>query len=270
MSLYVVGDIQGCYRELMQLLDKVGFSFSNDQLWCVGDIVARGPDSLEALRFFADAPNDSVRSVLGNHDLNLIGVLLGQRKVNPKDKLDAIVASNRKLDWIDWLRHQPLYHFNWEHDLFISHAGLYPWWTDVEACTHASEVEQILKSEDFSAFIEAMFGNQPQKWDSSLSGFDRYRFIVNAFTRMRYCSTNGELDFSVKTHPSDVNDSDLRPWFDFFQGKHRVAFGHWAALMGETSHSKAIGLDTGCVWGNHMTLWDVDNDSYYRQSAMRQ
>lgn len=270
MSLYVVGDIQGCYRELIQLLDRVGFSFDSDQLWCVGDIVARGPDSLDALRFFVDSPAHAVHTVLGNHDLNLIGVLLGQREINPKDKIDALAASHRKLDWLDWLRQQPLCHINHEHNLLISHAGLYPWWTASQACDYAADVENTFQAEDFASFIAAMFSNQPEKWHSSLSGFDRYRFIVNAMTRMRFCSNDGKLNFSVKTHPDQVSDSHLQPWFDFYEGSHRVVFGHWAALMGETSHSRAIGLDTGCVWGNHMTLWDVDNDRYYRQSSIRQ
>ena len=268
MSVYVVGDIQGCYRELMMLLDRVGFSYDHDQLWCVGDIVARGPDSLQALRFFADSPSSAVKTVLGNHDLNLIGVLLGHRPANPKDKLDAIVESSQRLDWIDWLRQQPLLHFDGARELIVSHAGLYPWWTLDEARSGANEVTEILQSNGFEPFIKSMFGNQPDKWNSSLSGFDRYRFIVNALTRMRYCSNDGELNFSEKMHPRDNTDSNLQPWFNHYSLPYRVVFGHWAALMGDIKQSQVIGLDTGCVWGNHMTLWDVDNNVYYRQSAI--
>lgn len=269
MSLYVVGDIQGCYRELMLLLERVGFSYQNDTLWCVGDVVARGPDSLDALRFFADAPSDAVNTVLGNHDLNLIGVLLGFRQPNPKDKIDAIIDSKRRLDWIDWLRHQPLLHVNSTHNLLISHAGFYPWWTLDQAKAGAFDVEQILQDDNFAIFIESMFGNNPDKWHSSLCGFDRYRFIVNALTRMRYCTASGKLNFSEKMHPRDNQNAELRPWFEYYSQPQRVAFGHWAALMGESTHKNAIALDTGCVWGNHMTLWDVNNDVFYDQSAVR-
>lgn len=269
MSQYVVGDIQGCYRELMLLLEHVGFSYDTDHLWCVGDIVARGPDSLDALRFFADAPDHAVNTVLGNHDLNLISVLLGLRQPHRKDNTDAIIASKRRLDWIDWLRHRPLLHLDAPHNLLISHAGLYPWWSIVEAESSALEVAHILRSDDFAAFIKSMFGDTPKKWHSSLSGFDRYRFIVNALTRMRYCTADGELNFSEKMHPRDNNDNELRPWFDYYDQPYRVAFGHWAALMGDSTHKQTIALDTGCVWGNHMTLWDVDNDIFYHQSAVR-
>lgn len=269
MSLYIVGDIQGCYRELMALLDHVGFSHQSDQLWCVGDIVARGPDSLEALRFFVDSPNASVRTVLGNHDLNLIGVLLGTRDLNPKDKLGPIVESTRRLDWIDWLRQQPLMHWDPQRDVAVSHAGIYPWWTLTDAQNCASDVEAQLQSEKFASFIKTMFGNEPTQWSSSLRGIDRYRFIVNAFTRMRYCDQRGHLEFSLKSHPRDNVDSGWQPWFHHYRQPTQVAFGHWAALMGETESEKIIGLDTGCVWGNYMTLWDVDSKTFYRQPAVK-
>lgn len=268
MSLYVVGDIQGCYRELMQLLEQVGFSYQNDTLWCVGDIVARGPDSQSALHFFMNAPDGVINSVLGNHDLNLIGILLGQRQANPNDQLDAILASRQRLDYIDWLRQLPLLHHNSEHNLVISHAGFYPWWTLDDAKKGAFDVERVLKNNDFGIFIKSMFGNQPDKWDSSLAGFDRYRFIVNALTRMRYCTEEGVLNFSEKSHPSDITDEKLQPWFHYYSQPYRIAFGHWAALMGDTNDDNVIGLDTGCVWGNHMTLWDVDNNVFYQQSAV--
>ncbi|MGM0525046.1 MAG: symmetrical bis(5'-nucleosyl)-tetraphosphatase [Pseudomonadota bacterium] len=268
MSLYVVGDIQGCYRELMMLLDKVGFSYQYDTLWCVGDIVARGPDSLQALEFFENSPQHAIRTVLGNHDLNLLGILLGFREANPKDKLDGILQSRRKLDWIDWLRQQPLLHTEAQHNLAISHAGIYPWWSLNQAKSAALELEHTLQAEDFAIFIKQMFGNKPDNWSSSLTGFDRYRFIVNAFTRMRFCHTSGELNFSEKAHPEQQADKNLRPWFEFYQQPTRVAFGHWAALMGDTNNSDVVGLDTGCVWGNHMTLWDVDKNVCYQQSAV--
>ena len=250
------------------LLERVAFNPQTDELWCVGDIVARGPDSLAALRFFAEAPT-SVKTVLGNHDLNLMAILLGKRKANPNDKLDAILQSPQRLDWLDWLRQQPLLHIKEDRKLIISHAGFYPHWTLNDARTGALDVQQILRGENFATFISAMFGNQPDYWHSSISGFDRYRFIVNALTRMRYCTSEGKLVFSEKGHPRDHQNDALQPWFAQYNQPYWVAFGHWAALMGDTSNERVIGLDTGCVWGNHMTLWDVDNHVFYQQSAVR-
>ncbi|MGM0480910.1 MAG: symmetrical bis(5'-nucleosyl)-tetraphosphatase [Pseudomonadota bacterium] len=268
MSFYVVGDIHGCYKELMQLLDQVGFSYQHDTLWCVGDIVARGPDSLAALKFFAEAPADSVHTVLGNHDLNLLGILSGQRKANSKDRLDAVLGSPRRLDWLDWLRHQPLFHFASQQQLAVTHAGFYPWWSLDQAREAANEVESALQADHFTLFLEHMFGNNPSQWSSSLQGYDRYRFIVNAFTRMRFCYSDGRLDFSEKAHPEQRNDTQLEPWYQFYQQPFQTVFGHWAALMGETANNQVIGLDTGCVWGNFMTLWDQERDIYYQQSAV--
>ncbi|WP_404400239.1 symmetrical bis(5'-nucleosyl)-tetraphosphatase [Idiomarina seosinensis] len=268
MSLYIVGDVHGCYKELMQLLDTVGFSYQHDTLWCVGDIIARGPDSLAALQFFVDAPEHAVRTVLGNHDLNLLGILAGQRKANPKDRLDALLNSRRRLDWLDWIRQQPLFHFIPQYQLAVTHAGFYPWWSLTQAKQASSEVEQQLKADDIMVFLKQMFGNQPTQWDSSLSGYSRYRFIVNAFTRMRFCHSDGRLDFSEKGNPEQCNNKELTPWYQFYQQSFTTVFGHWAALMGETDRPQTIGLDTGCVWGNYMTLWDVERDIYHQQSAI--
>lgn len=269
MATYLVGDIQGCYAELMELLDEVGFSSKTDSLWCVGDIVARGPDSKAALDFFVDS-GAAVNTVLGNHDLNLLAVLMGSREVNPKDKLNAIVSSTRRLDYIDWIREQPLLHHFEQHNTLLSHAGIYPFWSTAQAKTLASEVTQSLKSDAMPSLVEHMFSNQPNNWCSSLSGFDRYRFIINAFTRMRFCSKTGELDFHRKNHPRIDTDAQWKPWFELSHSNDRIVFGHWAALMGETQNTKYIGLDTGCVWGQHMTLFHLEEAKYFTQPALSQ
>lgn len=267
MATYAVGDIQGCYRELMALLETVGFSHKTDQLWCVGDIVARGPDSADAIRFFYENEH-SVHTVLGNHDLNLVAVLLGHREAKRNDKLSGILTASEKLDWVDWLRSQPLMQ-QLNPSTVISHAGIYPWWSVEEAQTYADEVSAVLNNNDFEDFIKSMFSNKPSKWDSSLSGFDRYRFIVNAFTRMRYCHPNAELDLTRKDDPyQHSSQDDLQPWFYFWSSSdYRLLFGHWAALMGNTHRQDILALDTGCVWGQYMTLYDLSNDKFYYQNA---
>ncbi|HAR55237.1 MAG TPA: bis(5'-nucleosyl)-tetraphosphatase [Idiomarina baltica] len=269
MATYIVGDIQGCYSELMELLNQVGFSHKSDSLWCVGDIVARGPDSKAAIDFFLNS-GSSVNTVLGNHDLNLLAILLGAREVNPKDKLEAVISSSRRLDYIDWIRQQPLlHHFN-HHNTLLCHAGVYPLWSTEQAAEHANEVEQLLTSDDMPRLVNQMFSNQPSNWRSSLSGFDRYRFIINAFTRMRFCSKTGELDFHRKNHPRIDTDAQWKPWFELSHSNDRIVFGHWAALMGETQNTKYIGLDTGCVWGQHMTLFHLEEAKYFTQPALSQ
>ncbi|MDV6315578.1 symmetrical bis(5'-nucleosyl)-tetraphosphatase [Idiomarina sp. HP20-50] len=269
MSHYIVGDIQGCFRELEALLTQVSFNPTEDSLWCVGDIVARGPDSRDALRFFYQNSH-SVHTVLGNHDLNLMAVLLGFRQPNPKDKLDALLADKHRFEWLDWLRQQPLMQELEGFNTVLAHAGIYPWWTLSEAGQHAKEVEAVLVSSQFESFMQQLFGDTPKKWRSSLQGFDRYRFIVNAFTRMRYCRSDGELDFSQKDNPYQGSPQDsYKPWFTFWpESGNRVLFGHWAALMGETRRQDIIGLDTGCVWGQHMTLYNVESKTFFHQPAL--
>ena len=268
MSHYIVGDIQGCFRELEALLTQVAFNPASDSLWCVGDIVARGPDSRDALKFFYQN-SSSVHTVLGNHDINLMAVLLGFRKPNPKDKLGELLADEQRFAWLDWLRHQPLLQQLKNSNTIVAHAGIYPWWKLDEATQYANEVGKVLAGNQFQNFMQELFGNFPKKWDSSLQGFDRYRFIVNAFTRMRYCSPDGELEFSKKDNPYDSSSQDsFTPWFKFWpESDNRLIFGHWAALMGETRRQDVVALDTGCVWGQHMTLYNVESKKFFYQPA---
>ncbi|GEA60429.1 bis(5'-nucleosyl)-tetraphosphatase (symmetrical) ApaH [Vibrio comitans] len=267
MSNYLVGDIQGCLDELLLLLEEVNFDPQQDILWVAGDLVARGPKSLETLRFIRSM-GDSAKVVLGNHDLHLIAVSLGIHKAKPKDQTLPIFDAEDCSELIDWLRHQPLLV---EHPEFVmSHAGIYPLWTLDEARQASQEVEQVLSGDNWKKLIKKMYGNSPDIWDPSLEGVSRLRFTINAMTRMRYCYHDGRLDMDSKLPPEEVDKSQLVPWFELEQRvplAKKSIFGHWAALMGTDSHN-VIGLDTGCVWGNHMTMLRWEDKRYFTQAAL--
>jgi len=270
MSTYFVGDIQGCYTELDALLTRVNFNPDNDTLIAVGDLVARGPDSLRVVERFM-ALGESATSVLGNHDLNLLSVLHGLRPANPNDQLDSLlnISAAKRERLVEWLCHRPLLI---QHDNFtVTHAGIYPWWSLQQAAELAHEVEAQLQTGQVTQLLQAMYGNEPAHWSSSLSGFDRYRFIVNAFTRMRYCKSDGALNLKSKESPQHNSTSNLKPWFHWWpeQLNHWVIFGHWAALQGHTNRRDIIALDTGCVWGNNMTLMQWPERIVYTQAAVQ-
>ncbi|MDX1706604.1 symmetrical bis(5'-nucleosyl)-tetraphosphatase [Pseudidiomarina sp.] len=271
MTRYIVGDVQGCANELQQLLDKVSFNPNYDELWCVGDIVARGPESLKALQLIRSL-GKAASCVLGNHDLNLLAVLCGVRKANPADKLDAILAlgEDDKRELIRWFCQQPLLRAS--HDLVMTHAGIYPWWSLTEATNYAGEVSAQLRTacadDHLAEWLSEMYGNEPARWSDELRGADRTRFIINALTRMRFCHHDGRLNFDAKGAPKTASDSDLVPWFELAPVTDKtLVFGHWAALEGQTARDDVIGLDTGCVWGNEMTLLSWPDGRRYTQPA---
>lgn len=259
MARFIVGDIQGCFAELKQLLEHVQFNPQFDELWCVGDLVGRGPESLATLNFIRSL-GDAAKIVLGNHDLNLLAVLLNVREADPRDQLTAITAlpETEKQALVDWLVQQPLMRQSADK-LVMSHAGIYPWWSIEQAQCYANEVSEALqqawKNQSLANFLHSMYGNEPASWSPNLSGADRIRFIINAFTRMRFCEPNGQLNFSNKSAPNGDNSSNLVPWFTLWEiDDATLVFGHWAALMGVTHRDDIIGLDTGCVWGEYLTL----------------
>lgn len=265
-NTYVIGDIQGCYDGLRRALDKVKFDETNDKLLAVGDLVARGDDSLSTLRFLKSL-GSQFSSVLGNHDLHLLAVVNGIRKAKKSDKLDTLLNASDLNDLVDWLRQFPLALKLDEHSLLV-HAGLYPKWSIDECISLSDEVSNILKSAQYAAFLSDMYGNKPENWSDELEGEKRLRFIVNACTRMRFVYTNGALDFDNKAHPDAVSHSSsgsLRPWFEVHNRKleanQRVVFGHWAALSGQTNSHQFIGLDTGYVWGQSMTVLNLNTSS---------
>ena len=267
MSNYIIGDIQGCFDELQLLLKKVKFNANNDVLWVAGDLVARGPKSLETLRFIKNL-GSSARVVLGNHDLHLLAVSLGIHQAKKKDNTGAILDSNDRDELLNWLRYQPLLA---EHEEFIvCHAGITPQWNLSTAKKCAKEVEAILKSDKWPWLIENMYNNTPNLWSTTLEGIERYRFIINAFTRMRYCFPDASLDMECKRPPKDLIGSNLQPWFELKRQKKikkTILFGHWAALEGYKG-KRVIGLDTGCVWGGSLTMIRWEDKQYYSQKSI--
>lgn len=267
MANYIVGDIQGCFDELELLLNKAKFNPSEDTLWVAGDLVARGPKSLETLRFIKSL-GDAARPVVGNHDLHLLAVSLGVHPLKKKDKTAAIFSADDKQELFAWLRKQPLLA---EHeDFVVCHAGISPQWNLKTARACAREVEEILCSDNWPSLIEQMYSNTPDLWSPKLKGIERYRYIINAFTRMRFCYPDGRLDMLCKQPPQELNQDDLLPWFKLKNRKKvkkTILFGHWAALMG-CQRKDVIGLDTGCVWGGELTMLRWEDKKFFRQKSL--
>ncbi|PWI33611.1 bis(5'-nucleosyl)-tetraphosphatase [Vibrio albus] len=267
MANYIVGDIQGCFDELQQLLDIVQFDPAKDTIWFAGDLVARGPKSLETLRLVKSLGKSAV-TVLGNHDLHLLAVGLGVHPLKKKDRTANIFNAPDRDELLNWLRHQPLIA---EHEEFIvCHAGISPQWDRKQALSAAREVETILQSNEWQWLIEEMYANSPVLWQDSLSGIERYRYTINAFTRMRFCFPDGSLDMKCKLPPEEVDEKELLPWFKLSNRQHcdkTIIFGHWAALNGY--HGKNfIGLDTGCVWGGELTMLRWEDKQYFTQASL--
>jgi len=260
MSTYIVGDIQGCFDGLQRLLKKVNFSPVDDHLIAVGDLVGRGTQALETLSYLYSL-EDSFDTVLGNHDLHLMAIYAGIRKAKPGDNLDSLLASPHIKTYINWLRYKPLALMG-DQNTLVTHAGLYPLWSVKKALNLSAEVCDQLKSKYWEEFLTVMYGNQPTKWNKSLQGAQRVRFIVNAMTRMRFIENQDELDFSCKASP-DLAADKLTPWFKVVNKKlkanQKIVFGHWASLNGKTYIKQFCGLDTGYVWGQDMTLLNLSS-----------
>lgn len=268
MATYVVGDIQGCFEPLLQLLKQIQFDETHDVLWSTGDLVNRGPHSLEVLRFFKSL-GDRHKTVLGNHDLHLLSVAYGASRPKEHDTLDAILAAPDKEVLIDWLRYRPL--LLHERDHVLVHAGLAPGWTLAEAKACANEVEAVLQGDRIMDFLSVMYGNEPDRWHHALSGADRLRCIVNHFTRMRYCYADGRLNLSYKGTIADKPE-DIVPWFELptrANADINIVFGHWASLNGETSRPHLFPLDTGCVWGNCLTAMRLEDGERFSVTCGR-
>ena len=261
MTTYAVGDVQGCLEPLKQLLQQVAFDPSCDRLWLVGDLVNRGPQSLETLRFLY-AMRDSVISVLGNHDLHLLAAAHNIERLKKADTLREIIEAPDRDDLLDWLRRMPLMHHDAERDITLVHAGIPPQWSIEKSLLRAAEVEEALRDDQrLPLFLEGMYGNEPAKWDKKLHGVDRLRVITNYFTRMRFCTPDGKLDLKSK-EGLDTAPPGYAPWFSYAERKaagRKIIFGHWAALEGQCNVPGLYALDTGCVWGGSMTLLNVDS-----------
>ena len=261
MARYGVGDIQGCCDELKALLERCRFSADRDELWLVGDLVNRGPQSLETLRLVR-ALGANATVVLGNHDLHLLALAFGsRRKHKDGDTLAAVLEAPDRDQLLEWLLGRPLAVFDEPRGDFLVHAGLAPEWTPRAAAKLAREVEAVLR-DDPRALFDAMYGNKPEKWSESLRGMDRLRFVINAFTRMRYCRRDGTVDLKMKGKPGE-QPADFLPWFDVPERQSRgvrVVCGHWSTL-GFKRRPDLLALDTGCVWGGSLTAVNLDVES---------
>lgn len=255
MAVYAVGDIQGCYAPLSRLLENINFDPAQDTLWCVGDLVNRGPDSLEVINLLKSLKNQCV-SVLGNHDLHLLSMVYGIRTPRPNDTLNKILESPQVDEIAHWLRQLPLLHHDAKSGHLLCHAGIYPWWTLEQAVNHADEVSTLLRDDSaVKKLLSTIYGNSPNKWRDDLGPKQRRRFIINAFTRMRFVSPKGRLNFSHSGYQGLLRKNRL-PWFKIPNPSldhYKVIFGHWSAA-GLKNKKRYLGLDTGCVWGRHMTM----------------
>lgn len=265
MATYVIGDVQGCYSALTNLLNRINFQPSIDKLWFCGDIINRGENSLATLRQIKGL-GDSAITVLGNHDLHLLAIYYGQRKIGKKDTIGPILEAEDSDELMHWLRHRPLAHYDAEHDVFLCHAGVYPQWSRAQATALASEVESILQNDDLvNELFTNMYGNHPKTWSEDLKGWDRIRFIINAFTRMRYCTEQGKLDLKAKGAPGS-QPVDFVPWYMVPKrpmAKQTILFGHWASLEAESGHPFSIALDSGCVWGGELTAYRLEDRQFF-------
>ncbi|RZI77048.1 MAG: symmetrical bis(5'-nucleosyl)-tetraphosphatase [Variovorax sp.] len=251
MALYLIGDVQGCDEALGRLLDTIDFSPSRDRVVLLGDLVNRGPDSAAVLRR-VQALGGAARSLLGNHDLHLLGVAHGARKAGRKDTLASLLEAPDAEALLDWLRHQhmALHETVAGADLLMVHAGVLPQWHVGDVLVHAAEVEAVLRGPALGEFLQTMYGNEPAQWSDGLSGSARLRAIVNALTRLRFCSADGVMEFEAK---DDANSAPVgfMPWFDLPERRTAgatIAFGHWSTL-GWLSRPDLLSTDTGCVWG---------------------
>jgi bis(5'-nucleosyl)-tetraphosphatase (symmetrical) len=272
MALYMIGDVQGCDGALQRLLEAVAFSPSRDTLVLLGDLVNRGPDSAGVLRRLMGY-GDAAQCLLGNHDLHLLAASVGARKPSRKDTLEAILNAPDRDAMLDWLRHQRMAMLQRHQgfDYLMVHAGVLPAWTATKTIALAAEVEAVLRGPGWTDFLHQMYGNTPAKWSDGLTGADRLRVIVNALTRLRFCTAKGEMEFSV-TDGAQAAPTGYMPWFDV-PGRQsagvRVAFGHWSTL-GWLGRDDVIALDSGCVWGGCLSALRIGCDSNKRPDELIQ
>lgn len=255
MALYLIGDVQGCDAALQELLHAVDFSPSRDALYVLGDLVNRGPDSAAVLRRLMGY-GDAAHCLLGNHDLHLLAVAQGVRHPNRKDTLACVLDAPDRSAMLHWLRHQKMAMLLHRGDtpLLMVHAGVLPTWTANQTIALAQEVEAVLEGPHSAEFFTAMYGNLPNRWSETLTGTDRLRVIVNALTRLRFCTAEGEMEFDSK-EGADGAPHGYVPWFDVPGRKTAlisVAFGHWSTL-GWLGRPDVLSLDTGCVWGGKLS-----------------
>jgi len=266
---YVIGDVLGCFEALKALLKSIQFDPDQDFIWFAGDLVARGENSIGALRFIKKlVERGSAATVLGNHDLTLLACARGLKSVKDKDRTRDVIDAIDSDDLIDWLRKQPLCLFPNEQTI-LTHAGIPCIWTAEQTATLAKEVEAVIGHEDFAvmdAFLQEMYGTQPDVWSDELHGNARLRCITNYLTRMRLTNAEGRLEFSFKDALDDPMPEGFQPWFEFdskVAETHQVIFGHWAALQGRTINPHIQNVDGGCVWGNQLLAYRLEDQELF-------
>ncbi len=268
MSTYAIGDIQGCQKELISLLNEINFDDNRDQLWFCGDLVNRGPQSLETLRFVKQLEDKAI-TVLGNHDLHLLAIAHGQSQyLHKSDTLDEILKAEDRAELFTWLRQLPLIHQDDDLGYTLVHAGLPPQWSIEQALNYAREVEIVLASSDHVEYFANMYGNSPDTWSEDLQGWERLRAITNYFTRLRYCDRKGKMEFSEKNKPGK-QPLHYQPWFELenrLSLNHKILFGHWAALRTyniDYSLYNVFPLDTGCLWGGDLSALRLEDETWF-------
>ncbi len=266
MAVYAIGDVQGCFDELQKLLKRIDFNKKQDVLWLTGDLVNRGPKSLEVIRFVKQL-GDKAIVVLGNHDLHLLATASGVHPKRKKDTFEDVLKAKDREELLTWLRHRPLFHRDSKLGWSMVHAGLPPQWSIKESAVRAEELETVLRNKGYRDFFTHMYGDGPAQWDESLKGWKRLRFITNAFTRLRFCDVKGRLALDAKGKPG-TQAKGYMPWFavpDRISKKERILFGHWSTL-GYHNHENTYCLDTGCIWGTQLTALRLDCDPPQRTS----
>lgn len=267
MADWAIGDVQGCYKELRKLSKRTKFKPGRDRLWLVGDLVNRGPQSLDVLRYVADL-GDNAKVVLGNHDLHLLAVRAGVTQAKKSDTLDALLSASDADELLDWLQSQPLIQAHEDGHHVMLHAGIVPQWSVEDALIHGAKVAKVLRGEKAPKYFDHMYGNEPTKWKNKLKGPERWRFITNTLTRLRYCTARGELEMKHKGPPELASTSIIRPWYDWRppNEKHCLVTGHWSAL-GIRHTSQHVSLDTGCVWGGELTAYNLQTRRFIQVAS---
>lgn len=262
MATYAIGDLQGCFHSFQTLLKKIQFNPERDRLWFVGDLINRGAGSLDVMRWIL-AHQSSVVTVLGNHDLHTLVVAEGFVSAHRSDTIQSLLDAPDATELLGWLRQQPLVHF--EHGYLMVHAGLLPDWTVDQAMALGAEVKLALQAPNYREFLKHMYGNDPKCWDDGLTGWDRLRVITNAMTRLRICSTKGEMEFKFKGELENIPNG-YQPWFDLTQRASvntPIVFGHWSAL-GLQHKNNVYSLDTGCLWGGQLSAMRLEDRQIFQ------
>ncbi len=263
MATYAIGDIQGCFDELQALLALIEFDQTKDKLWLCGDLVNRGPKSLEVLRFVRALGKRAI-TVLGNHDLHLLARYYQGNPPDPDDSLYPIFQAKDCKKLMKWLRKKPVAHYNKKYNTLMVHAGVAPQWDLVTTLSCAEELSNMIKSQRYKLFFDNMYGNRPDKWSKKLTGWDRLRFIANTFTRLRYCDNEGRYLMKPKGAPG-TQPAGAIPWFEHPTRKSReftILFGHWSTL-GLHQSDNVVSLDSGCLWGGSLTALRIEDQAIF-------